>query len=203
MALTSFTAKNAAGTDETLYKLPSAPGARASMVGVGLSDEDRTLLGRSGYTSTASFTRPANTTTYTAGDAVGATAAALTFASIGPSAGGEVLLTSVKGRLDTSAIISGMTSFSLALYNVTPPSAYADNAVWDLPSGDRTAFVCKLEIGFPLDLGSTLEWEVDNIWKQVTVPSGGTLYGYCITNGAWQPTSALAGEITLKSVPAA
>ena len=153
-----------------------------------------------GYTSgLLSITRPADTTGYTAGDVVGAATAAITFPTMGPSAGGEILITSAAFERDATAIISGETSYTLHLYSVTPPSALADNAVFDLPSGDRASYLGSISLGTPVDLGSTLYVEQNGINKQVTLASG-SLYGYLVTVGAYTPASAAVHRIQLHSV---
>lgn len=140
----------------------------------------------SAYRSAVTVTRPANTTAYTAGDVVGGV---MTFTSMGPSAG-HVMFTSVDMAYNVAAIPSGMTSFRLYLYNVTPPSAYADNAAWDLPSGDRTAFVGYIDLGSPADLGSTLFCQVDGVNKQMKLGTAETsLYAYLVTNGGYTPAA--------------
>lgn len=150
------------------------------------------------YTAAVSNTRPADTTAYTAGDVVGPTAAAWLFPSIGPS-GGRALITSASLEVDIAAVPSGMTSFRLYLYSVTPPSALADNAAWDLVSGDRASFLGYIDLGTPADLGSTLYCEVNGINKQVKIASA-DLFGYLVTNGAYTPNSASVYKITLHSV---
>lgn len=152
-----------------------------------------------GFSSKVSITRPANTTAYTAGDVVGATAAAITFSNMGPSAGGEIMITSAAFEIDQSAMISGETSYRLYLYNVTPPSALADNAPWDLPSGDRASFLGYIDLGIPVDLGSTCYVEENILNKQITLASS-SLFGYLVTSGAFTPTSARVQDITLHSV---
>lgn len=136
------------------------------------------------YSAPLTITRPANTTPYTALDVVGG---ALTFPSMGPSAG-RIMLTSTQLELDISAIPTGMTSFFLALYNVTPPSALADNAPWDLPSGDRSAFLGIVQLGTPTDLGSTLYVEQNIINKQIKLAST-SLFGYLVTQTGYTPAS--------------
>ncbi len=153
-----------------------------------------------GYASVVGLTRTNDTNAYNAGDVVGAatgSTAALTFANIGPTAGGEVMLTTVQFEIDLSAVISGMTSYRLYLYNVTPPSALGDNAAWDLPSGDRASFLGYVDLGVPVDLGSTLYVETLQVNKQLTVPSGGSLFGYLVTVGGFTPSASIVHKITL------
>lgn len=153
------------------------------------------------FSAAVSLTRTADTNAYAANDILGAatgSTAALTFASIGPS-GKEIMITSAALEIDASAIISGETSYRLYLYNGTPPSALGDNAAFDLPSGDRASFLGYVDLGAPVDLGSTLYVEANILNKQVLL-SGTSLFGYLVTNGTYTPTSARVHKITLHSV---
>jgi hypothetical protein len=183
--------------------LPASLGAKtsaASLAVVLASDQATVPINQvtSAFDVAVSATRPADTTAYTANDVVGPTAAALTFASVGVS-GAATLITCAQLEIDVSAIPSGMTNFRLYLYNVTPPSALADNAAWDLPSGDRSSFLGYIDLGTPADLGSTLYCEVTNINKQIKLASA-NVYGYLVTNGAYTPNSASVYTVTLHTV---
>ncbi len=174
--------------------------ALAGKVGIdqATANANEVVVKAAAYAAKVSITRPADTTPYTANDVVGAAAAALTFA-VGPSAGGEVLITSAALEVDVTAIPSGMTSFNLHLYSVTPPSALADNAAFDLPSGDRASYLGFINLGSPADLGSTLYIQTEGVNKQVTLASG-NLFGYLVTVGAYTPSSAAVKSVTLHSV---
>ena len=104
------------------------------------------------------------------------------------AAGGQIIITGVALELNITAIPSGMTFFNLALYNVTPPSAYVDNAAWDLGSGDRASFLGIFNMGTPVDLGSTCYVETNGINKPITLASA-TLYGYLITPTVYTPAA--------------
>lgn len=149
-----------------------------------------------GYLSSATFTPAA--AAYAAGDIM---EGAKEFASIGPSGGGAILITNTRLRVDANAVQSGETSYTLQLYTVTPPSALADNAAWDLPSGDRASYVGSIALGTVVDLGSTLWVEQTSLVKQITVPSGGSLFGYLVTVGAFTATAA-ARVVTMTALPA-
>lgn len=148
--------------------------------------------------ATASFTRPSNTNTYGAGDVVGATAAALRFEGLAQP-GSDLMITSSTLRIDLSAVPSGMTSFTLHLYGVTPPSALADEATWDLPSGDRASYLGSIALGTPVDVGSTLFIEANSLAKMIH-PLGRDIYGYLVTVGTYAGASAGTYSITLTSV---
>lgn len=121
------------------------------------------------------------------------------FALIGPTAGSRVFLVGTVLEIQTTGLQSGETSYNLQLYNVTPPSAYADNAAWDLPSGDRASHIATIPLGTAVDLGSTCKIEVNNINELLTIPSGGSLFAYLVTVGAFTAT-AVARKVTLKTV---
>ena len=157
--------------------------AMAASLPVVIASDQSGIIGVA-YSAPLTITRPANTTPYTALDVVGG---ALTFPSMGPSAG-RVMLTSTQLELDIAAIPTGMTSFFLALYNVTPPSALADNAPWDLPSGDRASFLGIVQLGTPVDLGSTLYIEQNIVNKQIKL-AGTSLFGYLVTQTGYTPAA--------------
>lgn len=136
------------------------------------------------FNAPVSVTRPANTTPYSAGDVVGG---AITFTNMGPSAG-RILLTSTQLELDIASIPAGMTSFFLALYSVTPPSAIADNAQFNLPAGDRPSFLGIVQLGSPADLVDTLYVEQNIINKQIKL-AGTSLFGYLVTVGGFTPAA--------------
>ncbi|HEY4309481.1 MAG TPA: hypothetical protein VGN12_08520 [Pirellulales bacterium] len=151
--------------------------------------------------SAVTLTRTADTNGYTANDILGSatgSTAALSFTNIGPS-GAEVTISSVELEIDSSGVISGETSYRLYLYNVTPQSAVGDNGAFDLPSGDRASFLGYVDLGTPVDLGSTLYVRADNVNTQVKL-SGTGLFGYLVTAGAYTPASARVYKITLHAV---
>lgn len=175
------------------------PQAKAGSLSIALaSDHDKLAVDQvsAGYDVANSTARPANTVAYAAGDVVGGP---LTFANIGPTAGGSILISNSQLEIDIAAIPSGMSIFKLYLYSVTPPSALADNAVFDLPVGDRASFLGVIELGAPADLGSTLYVERNDVNKQVKLASG-NLYGYLVTTAAYTPGSGDVSKVTLHSV---
>lgn len=103
-----------------------------------------------GFLGTSTVTRGANQTPYTANDVVGG---ALTIANVGPTSG-DVLITSLRMILNITAIPSGMTSFTLHMYNATPPSAIADNSPFTLGSGDRGNYLGHIDNLTPTLLGT-------------------------------------------------
>jgi hypothetical protein len=154
-----------------------------------------------GYSASASITRPNDTNIYAAGDVIGAAAgstAAIEFTNMGPS-GKEIMITSSALEVDVAAIPSGMSTFRLHLYNVTPPSALGDNVAWDLPAGDRASYLGYVDLNGPIDLGSTLYVEVNGINKQVKL-AGTSLFGYLVTYGGYTPSASTVKKTTLHSI---
>lgn len=90
------------------------------------------------------------------------------------------------------------TAWRLHLHNVTPPSASADDAAFDVPSGDRASYLGYVDFAQVLDLGSTLFIETTNIQKQVLL-SGTSLFGYLV-NGTTLTPQAAAHIVTLQCV---
>ena len=165
-------------------------------------------LDPAGCSAVVSFSRTADTNAYTANDvegpATGSTAAQeFDFLDRNGNAApaGEFIVTTAQLEIDISSVPSGMTSYRLYLYNVTPPSALGDNTAWDLPSGDRASFKGYVDLGTPVDFGSTLYVETSGINKQLTMPSGGKMYGYLVTNGGYTPASGTTRKITLHGTP--
>lgn len=146
------------------------------------------------FTSVRSFTRPADTTAYAANDVVGGVH---TFAFAGP-AGGSIIINTATLEIDITTAPSGMNLFRLYLYSATPPSALADNAPFDLPAGDRAAFLGYIDFDSLVDLGSTLFTQKDLVGKQLKLAST-TLYGYLVTLGAFTPGNADPYKLTINN----
>lgn len=167
-------------------------------VGPGFASNGTSTAG-GGFSASVTLTRTADTNAYTANDVIGsdpAATAALTFSSMCSASSGRVIITSASLEIDASALISGETSYVLHLYSVTPPSALGDNAAFDLPSGDRTSYLGSINLGTPVDLGSTLYVATDGINKQIRCASS-SIYGYLVTVGAYTPTSARVYVVNL------
>lgn len=165
-------------------------------------------LASQGYISTLSFSRPENTTAYTAGDVLGiadsgtpanAGSAIFELTNIGP-AGGHIVITDSLFQVHVTSVPSGMTSFRLRLYDASP-TAILDNAAWDLPANDRSPNLGYIDLGTPVDVGSTLEVQQTGINKKVKLAAASTsLWCEIITNGAYTPSSAAAKSLKLQSI---
>lgn len=138
-----------------------------------------------------SVTRPNDVTAYGAVDVIGAatgSTAALQFNGVGPADGGPVVIRGIALRIDANALIASEAGYRLHLYNITPPSALGDNAAWDLPAGDRSAYLGFLDTGTIVDIGSTLWVESNNLAKPIQLLSG-SLFAYLCTVAGHTPTA--------------
>lgn len=174
--------------------------------GTSLSVNDNTgslTVDGKAYRSTVTITRPSNTTAYTAGDVVGDTggSAILTLSTIGP-AGGYILIQSAALIFSDSSVPSGMGAFRIHLYNVSP-TAIADNAPFDLVSGDRASYMGYIEFSAPQDLGSTIYTQLDYPGRLIKLAAASTtLYAEIETRGAYTPVSASTVELRISTLEA-
>lgn len=155
------------------------------------------------YRTTVSITRPSNTTAYTAGDVVGDTggSAILTFTGAGPS-GGFIILQSVSLVFSDSVVPSGMGAFRLHLYSATP-TAIADNAAFDLVSGERANYMGYVDLPAPQDLGSSLYTQIDYPGRLVKLAAASTsVFAELETRGAYTPVSASTISVRINTMEA-
>lgn len=158
-------------------------------------------MGNESGGAAVTITRTADTNAYAAGDVIGSatgSTAAVEFSGMG-NVGSRIMITSARFAVNDTGVISGETSYRLHLYSKTPPSALGDNAAWDLPAGDRTVYRGYVDLGTPVDLGTTLYVESNIINKQIAL-DGISLFGYLQTIGAYTPTSARVYTIDLHTV---
>jgi hypothetical protein len=155
------------------------------------------------YRTTTTITRPSNATAYTAGDVVGDTSgsAILTFTSAGPS-GGFLFLQSASLVFSDSVVPSGMSAFRLHLYDATP-TATADNAAFDLLSGERANYMGYVDFSTPQDFGSSLYTQVDYPGRLLKLATASTtLYAELETRGAYTPVSASTVQVRMNLLEA-
>jgi hypothetical protein len=138
----------------------------------------------------ATFTPAA--TSHIAGDVNGGSQ---TFALAANSAA-SLLITTISLEIDGAT--AEATAWRLYLYSVTPNSAYADDAAWDLPSGDRASFLGYVDLGTAVDLGSTQWVETLQVNKQIKLAGTG-VFGYLVNLTTLTP-AAVAHIVTLHTV---
>ena len=152
------------------------------------------------YESLVFINRPANTTAYPINSVIGnSTNAIITFQNMG-AVGRDTYFTDCRLSIQSSTILTGMTSFRLHLYNASPV-VLLDTATWDFATADITRYLGYIDIGSILDFGSNLWLQSDiiNIKRRCISTS---VFGFLVTNGAFTPTSGLVFNITLGGVSA-
>jgi hypothetical protein len=146
--------------------------------------------GSGAVSASATFTPAANS--HTAGDSVGVAAE---FAFAAPSAGRIMITSASLMALDATVIA---TAFRAYLFSVTPPSALADDAAFVLAAGDRASFLGYVDIGTPVDLGSTQWVETHIVNKQIKL-AGTSVWGYLVNLTTFTPV-AVAHTVTLHAI---
>lgn len=149
-----------------------------------------------GYSASAVFTPAA--TSHTGGDAFGAAREFVLLDRNGgaPLAGSRLKITSVTLMQATGTNVTSV--WRLHLYNVTPPSAIADDAAWDIASGDRASYLGYVDISQLLDMGSTLYIDMPNLNKQIKL-LGTSVFGYLVA-ATTLTAEAVAHTVTLHCV---
>ena len=157
------------------------------------------------YLSTATITRSANTTAYTANDVYGngSSGNAFELTNIGPS-GGFVFLSSLDIIFNITALPVGMGFFVVYLFNAPPLSAITDNLPYSLGSGDRASIVTLNGLSLTASLargGGSVVAEILNINQLFKLATGSTsLWGYLVTLSSFPPAApSETGNIRARS----
>lgn len=148
------------------------------------------------FSGSATFTPAA--AEHVAGDSVGVAAEFTLLDRNGgaPAAGSHVKITSATLEIDGGTIET--TAWRVHLFNVTPPSALADDAAFALASGDRASYLGYVDLSQVVDLGDTLYIDMPNLHKQIKL-LGKTVFGYLV-NGTTLTPAAVAHKVTLHCV---
>jgi hypothetical protein len=111
-----------------------------------------------------------------------------------PASGSHIKITSLTFTQATGTNVTSV--WRLHLYNVTPPSAIADDAAFDVPAGDRASYLGYVDISQLIDLGATLYIDMPSLNKQVKL-LGTSLFGYLV-NVTTLTAEAVAHTVTLQ-----
>jgi hypothetical protein len=160
-------------------------------------------------TKTATFTRPANTTAYTAGDVIGradgataanAGSALFAFSGLDSQQTGEILITSATLRIDATAIPSGMTTIVVHLF-AGPPDAALDNAAWAKTStNDKTRYRGSITFT-PAVVGGDLWAAMDGLNLHRFLGQN-DLFVELVTTGGFTPASGTLFELSISAISA-
>lgn len=151
--------------------------------------------GTDAFSASATFTPAA--TSHVAGDSIGGAVEFVLKDRLGspPSSGSHLKITSATLQINGGTIET--TAWRLHLYTVTPPSAYADDAAWDISNAtDLTSYLGYVDLSQVLDLGTTLYIDMPNLNKQIKL-TGNSVFGYLV-NGTTLTPQAAAHIVTLQ-----
>jgi hypothetical protein len=151
--------------------------------------------------STATITRAANTTAYTATapnfDVYGGL---FELQNIG-QAGKGIFLSYFEISLNLSAVPSGMSSFRVYLYP-TAPTNIADNSIWTIGS-DPVLDPVGFNVSVSLAQGGGKVVGVVRDLNQLFILNSTSLWGYLVTNSAFTPAAnSETGTIRARSFAA-
>ena len=139
------------------------------------------------YESTATITRAADTTIYTASapnfDVYGSL---FELENIGV-AGEGIFLSYFEISLNLSGVPQGMTSFAVHLYP-TAPTTIADNSIWTIGS-DPVLDPVGFNVSMSLAKGGGKVVGVTKDLNQLFILTSSSLWGYLVTNGAIIPAA--------------
>jgi hypothetical protein len=167
------------------------------------------------YSASVTITRPANTTAYTAGDAIGvadvsvaanAGSAIHELTNIGP-AGGLILMLSMDLTVSLAAAPAGMGAFTAHIFNASP-TAILDNAAYSLQAADRSKYLGSISIGTPAvtNMGvtpTTIYASSDKTSHQGTWKlAAGSTSLFVVLAGAGTDTPTSAGVYALRAFAA-
>jgi hypothetical protein len=151
------------------------------------------------YIAKVAVTRPNDTTAYAANDVLGTDpASVIEFANIAPQGGGTIVLLYASLMINVGS--GGPSQTRLHLYS-SAPTAIADNAAYNLPSGDRGKYLGYVTLGGPIDLGDTMFSQEDFLRKTITATSS-SVFAIAETTGAFTPTANTIKTWELRSVEA-
>lgn len=145
------------------------------------------------------FTRPNNTTLYSANDVVGTdTATNMEFENVVPINASTCIIAGAYLRIKMASFPSGMTSFRLHLYNSTP-TAITDNLAYNIIDADRSKYLGYITFPNPEDLGDNILWsQVENInMIRKLDASSKSIFAVLQTVGSWTPVAQTVFEIGL------
>jgi len=151
------------------------------------------------YIAKVAVTRPDDTTAYAANDVLGTDpASVIEFANIAPQGGGTIVLLYASLMINVGS--GGPSQTRLHLYS-SAPTAIADNAAFNLSSGDRAKYLGYVTLPAPIDLGDTMFAEDDFLRKTITATSS-SVFALAETISVFTPTAVTVKTWELRSVEA-
>lgn len=119
--------------------------------------------------------------------------AAQEFTYVGVSSGNCRTINSVELLINDGTAVT--TVWELHMYDVTPPSAIADNGAFDIAAGDQASYLGYVSIPQTVDFGSAQYAKVDFIGQQIKL-RGTSVFAYLVAVSAIT-SAAVAHKVTL------
>jgi hypothetical protein len=137
------------------------------------------------------FTRPGNTTSYTAGDVIGSASSGNLELTNAGSAGALIVIQSASLRIDRASIPTGMTTLRLHMYD-SQPDALADNAPFVASSADGGKYCGNIPLNGIAAIGGGFCWaQSDYVGRPIKLLTS-SLWFRLVTDSA--VTAAIASE---------
>ena len=134
------------------------------------------------------FTRPANTTAYTAGDVIGSTDTANHTAPAIGAPGSLIQIQSASLVINNTSVPSGMTTFRLHIWDAAP-TAIADNAAFSAAAADRAKYCGSIALAQIAAVGGGFLFTFgDYVGRPVRLKSKDFFFNL-VTDGAYTPAS--------------
>lgn len=170
---------------------------------MGMTRRSGTYTKSPSATSTATITRPDNTTAYTANDVVGESpASVIEFDTTMYEDAQHFYIVGARLIYNVSAVISGMSTFRLHLWNESP-TAIADNSAFTIVSADKDSYLGYIDFATPTDVGDFLISIEDGInIKRKLADEDNKIYGQLQTIGGFTPSAEDVIDITIETVGA-
>lgn len=187
------------GTANDAVAGAGAVGTGVQRVTLASDDPAVAVLSRSVVTSSTSYTRPADTTAYAAGDAFSnstSSPAVLTFTNVVPASG--------KGAIIASVDVVSSAAPSLPLQGVlhlfdTAPTAVNDNAAWTVSDAQMLTHIAAIPFQCRT-IGANSHVHVDCA-KAFTSVGGTSIFGLVEVTNAYTPASGEVLSFRLQIAP--
>jgi hypothetical protein len=150
------------------------------------------MYATNGYVATATFTPAASSHVAPRTNGAAAEFVFLNKDGAPPPAGSQLRLLWSSLLLPSATIET--TAWALHFFNVTPPSALADDAAFDIAAGDRASYLGSIAIAQIVDLGTTNY--IEGVQTKLLKLLGTSAFAYLV-NGTTLTTQAVAHSITL------
>lgn len=145
------------------------------------------------------FSRPADTTPYTALDVIGSAISAILEIPLGIPAGAEVQLDTLSLTINRTTIPSGMTSVIAHLYTAVP-TALADNDPFSSVAADRALYAGSLSLSSVVVIGGGFLYAFSDYGGRKVVLTTNSIFVVLQTAGGYTPASVTEHILRIRGV---